>query len=96
MAHELEVKKNGEARMFYAGKAPWHGLGTAGEKEVTAAAALKLSDLEWEVEKQPRYLPGTARVDGIPVRGENQSRVLWAGFFTLLRLFDLGHMTSNG
>jgi len=56
MAHELEVQENGDARMFYAGKAPWHGLGTKVEKEVTSTAAMKLAGLDWKVEKQPLYV----------------------------------------
>jgi len=55
MAHELEIKENGEARMFYAGKAPWHKLGIMVDKEVTAAAAIKLAGLDWIVEKRPLF-----------------------------------------
>lgn len=55
MAHELEIKENGEARMFYAGKAPWHGLGMAVDKEVTSAAAMRFAGLDWQVEKRPVY-----------------------------------------
>jgi len=55
MAHEIEINENGEARAFYAGKAPWHGLGTMVEKEVTAAAAIKLAGLDWVVEKRPLF-----------------------------------------
>ena len=53
MAHELEISKSGDARMFYAGKAPWHGLGMQVEKEVTSGAALRFAQLDWEVEKRP-------------------------------------------
>ena len=70
MAHELEMNQSGEAKMFYAGKAPWHGLGTKVEREVTADAALKLADLDWEVEKRSIYLRGESEVDGIPVIGQ--------------------------
>ena len=55
MSHELEVNERGEASMFYAGKAPWHGLGIQVENEVTAAAAIKLSGLDWIVEKRPLF-----------------------------------------
>lgn len=69
MAHELERREDGSARMMYAGKAPWHGLGTKVEKEVTAEAAIRLAGLDWEVEKRPIYIAGTNEVDGIKVIG---------------------------
>lgn len=54
MAHELEIMANGEARMMYAGKAPWHGLGTAVQREVTWDAAMKLAGLDnWNVQLVP-------------------------------------------
>lgn len=53
MAHELETLANGEASMFYAGSAPWHGLGTAVPAEVTSAEAIKLAHLDWTVDKHP-------------------------------------------
>ena len=68
MAHELEMK-NGQARMMYAGKAPWHGLGQHVETEVTAGAAIRLADLDWKLEKQPIYIEGTQKIDDIPVVG---------------------------
>jgi len=55
MAHELEINENGDARMMYAGKAPWHGLGIKVETEVTSGAAMRLAQLDWEVEKSPIY-----------------------------------------
>lgn len=61
MAHELEIKENGDARMVYAGKAPWHGLGTAVEKELTSTAAMKLASLDWQVEKNPIYAMAPVR-----------------------------------
>jgi len=68
MAHEIEVR-SGNACMFYAGEAPWHGLGVQVEKEVTSAAAIKLAGLDWRIEKRPLYIAGSAMVDGIPVLG---------------------------
>jgi phage/plasmid-like protein (TIGR03299 family) len=54
MAHELEIQANGQARMMYAGQAPWHGLGTSVEREVTSAAALKLAALDnWNMQLVP-------------------------------------------
>jgi len=70
MAHELETNEQGQARMFYAGQAPWHGLGKRVESEVTSEEALKLAQLDWEVEKRPIFTRGTAEIDGIPVIGE--------------------------
>ncbi len=69
MSHELEIRENGEARMFYAGEAPWHRLGTKVDKEVTAAAAIRLAGLDWKVEKRPMFIQGEKEVDGIPVIG---------------------------
>lgn len=68
MAHEIETR-DGIASMMYAGKKPWHGLGQAVESEVTAAAAIKLANMDWELEKRPIFIKGTAVVDGIPVIG---------------------------
>lgn len=70
MAHEIEIR-DGQACMVYAGEKPWHGLGTAVETEITAAAAIKLAKLDWECEKQPIFIRGKAEVDGIPVIGSS-------------------------
>ncbi len=54
MAHQLEIKANGEARMMYAGKPPWHGLGTAVEKEMTWEGAIRIAGLDrWNVQLVP-------------------------------------------
>lgn len=55
MAHELEIDEAGNAKMFYAGETPWHGLGTQVDGLLTAAEALKAAGLDWTVEKVPAY-----------------------------------------
>lgn len=54
MAHEI-TENNGIHEAFYAGKPPWHKLGTVVEEAQTSAEALKLAHLDWEVEKLPIY-----------------------------------------
>jgi len=75
MAHQLEVNEQGEARMFYAGKAPWHGLGTAVEKEITSTAAMKLAGLDWKVEKSPVYAQ-TLRADVLQYREVSEHKIV--------------------
>lgn len=55
MSHELEIKKDGTASMFYvkAGGTPWHQLGTALDNPPTAAAAIKAAGLDWPVSVHP-------------------------------------------
>lgn len=45
MPHELELDESGGARMFYAGEAPWHGLGVGVEDAATSAEAIALAGL---------------------------------------------------
>ena len=54
MAHELEIV-NGQARMFYSGATPWHGLGTQVDNVLTAEEALVAGGLNWDVEKVPAW-----------------------------------------
>jgi phage/plasmid-like protein (TIGR03299 family) len=44
--------------MMYAGRVPWHGIGTAVQTEVTAANALERAGLNWAVELQPIFAGG--------------------------------------
>jgi phage/plasmid-like protein (TIGR03299 family) len=39
--------------MFYAGQVPWHGIGTAIPHDVNAEQAIKLAQLDWDVETAP-------------------------------------------
>jgi phage/plasmid-like protein (TIGR03299 family) len=41
--------------MFYAGKTPWHGLGTPVEKALDSLEAIKMAGLDWQVEKKPLF-----------------------------------------
>lgn len=58
--------------MAYAGAVPWHGIGTylnASEvrwEQMVIAAGLAC----WSIHKQPIYLAGSNKVDGIPVLGK--------------------------
>jgi len=58
MAHNID-------QMAYVGEMPWHGLGTKVEGEaMSAAKALSLGGLDWEVEKRELQT-----VEGLPVPG---------------------------
>lgn len=39
--------------MMYAGEVPWHGIGKAVPADVTAEQAIKLAELDWDVETAP-------------------------------------------
>ncbi|MCE9614872.1 MAG: DUF932 domain-containing protein [Lentisphaerae bacterium] len=64
MAHNLWIE-SGRAHMMYAGKPPWHGLGTELDRPATSAQAIKAAGLDWTVRKIPLYAiegPGVAHV----------------------------------
>lgn len=54
MAHELEIV-DGKACMAYAGKVPWHGLGTPVADNLTPQEIMEAAGLDWEVEIQDTY-----------------------------------------
>ena len=54
MAHNLYIE-NGKAHMMYAGKPPWHGLGTQLAEPATSAEAIKAAGLDWKVRKVPLF-----------------------------------------
>ena len=51
MAHQIEII-NGVASMAYASDRglPWHGLGQAADTAMTSEEALRLANLDWNVE----------------------------------------------
>lgn len=63
--HELEMRADGTAKMFYVGETPWHGLGTRFETApATAAAAMAAADQDYTVSKRPvRYYGGNALLE---------------------------------
>jgi phage/plasmid-like protein (TIGR03299 family) len=52
MSHELEISENGEAKMFWVGETPWHGLGTKLESAPTTREAIVAAGLDWQVEER--------------------------------------------
>ncbi len=57
MSHDLEIKSDGTAAMFYAGNnPPWHGLGKKVENALTAEEAIIEAGLNWSVIEKPIYL----------------------------------------
>ncbi len=54
MAHEIEVVK-GQAKMFWCGETPWHGLGTKLDKPPTIEEGIRAAGLDWTVELKPLY-----------------------------------------
>lgn len=58
--HDLEIKKNGEAAMFYTGEVPpWHGLGKKLDNPPSCAEAIVAAGLDWKVEKRPLFVQKT-------------------------------------
>src|SRR5439155_3850160 len=55
MAHNLTVRMDGNAEMFYYGDIPWHGLGQRVERVLTSDEALRTAWLDWDVEKRPVF-----------------------------------------
>lgn len=55
MAHNLEIR-DGQASFAAKGEKAWHGLGQYVNEAMTAAQAMELARMDWEVVKQPMYL----------------------------------------
>jgi phage/plasmid-like protein (TIGR03299 family) len=61
MAHDLTQPEDGSVEFFSAVTRGWHNLGQLTEAKVTAAEAIKVAKLDWEVEQVPCLHQG---VDG--------------------------------
>jgi len=77
MAHELEMV-DGQAQMFYKGKAPWHRLGTFIEqnKELTCEDAIVAAGLDWKVETRPLFLEDGTKAPSNAVVREDNNKIL--------------------
>ena len=53
MPANLTVNEQGQAEMFYTGKAPWHRLGTEVEHALTSADAVTAANMDWNVIVSP-------------------------------------------
>lgn len=74
MAHELEIKKDGTASMFYVGEKPWHSLGVQLDSPPTAAEAIKAAGLDWTVTVHP--MESWIEVDGQEICLPAQNRMV--------------------
>ncbi len=65
MAHNIEINETtGTASIAYAGKTPWHGLGTQLPDAFTAEEALRHAGLDFAVAKEGLYLSGGVEIPG--------------------------------
>lgn len=59
MAHNLNIKPNGQASFVSKKELPWHKLGTIVDT-MNSKEAMELGGLDFEVEKRPLYVNGSA------------------------------------
>lgn len=55
MSHEISTEKNSKGDLMVVGQPAWHGLGTVLDKPATAEEALKVSGLDFTVEKKKLF-----------------------------------------
>ena len=55
MSHDLTIRQDGTAEMFYVREVPWHGLGTRVEEALTAEQAIRTAGLDWTVGMKPLF-----------------------------------------
>ena len=69
---KLENKEGlGQGTTVFSQRTPaWHAGNQIDAEIIQPEAAMKLSGLDWEVEKRELFLGGEKEVDGIPVRGK--------------------------
>lgn len=63
MAHNLEIR-DGQASFAAKGEKAWHGLGQYVDKAMTAAEAMELARMDWDVEKRPLFVEEPDEADG--------------------------------
>ena len=59
MAHNLNIRPNGQAAFVSKKELPWHSLGTIVDT-MSSKEAMELGGLNFEVEKRPLYVNGSA------------------------------------
>lgn len=75
MSHELEIKKDGAASMFYVGETPWHSLGRRLDNPPTVAEGLTAAGLDWTVSVHP--MEGMVKTsDGEELRLKSRMRMV--------------------
>lgn len=80
MAHNLTQREDGTTEFFSAVTRGWHDLGQLTDKQVTAAEAIKVSQLDWEVEQVPVYHTWNGELEALEdqylVRRKDNGRAL--------------------
>ncbi len=87
MSADITIRADGTAEMAYAGETPWHGLGTAVDHPMTAAEAIELAGLDWEVESQPVFvLPSDGQ--GSPLMIPHKQALVRSDTHEVLQIFS--------
>lgn len=76
MSHNLDIV-NGQASMFSVGETPWHRLGKVVNTAPTAAEAIELAGLNWQVNIEPAYTWDAKAIEGSKItRRSTDGKVL--------------------